>query len=459
MLNMLRWLTRTRDGVGVQDGRIDTAQCTPWPPGALLVGGAVRDLLLGREPVDLDWSVAEPAESAREQADAVGGSVFALDEERGHWRVVGAATADGSRRATHDFVRASADPEADLVRRDLTINAIAARRDGSLLDPTGGVADLRARVVRMTSRGAMEADAVRPLRAVRFAGVLGFDLEAGTAAAIADLAARQRAGASPLPAPERLRDELTAIVSSRGGAAALRLAADHELLATFLPELAATRGVVQGGLHHLDVFGHSLLALERLAGNHPVASVELRLATLLHDLGKPATAERVVGKRITFHGHAKVGTVLARRALRRLRFSTGSVVSVAELVRLHMQPLPEDERGARRFVHRYRHALPDLLHLMIADREAATGKLASAAGRRRYQESMGRVIAVLEEPPKPAPLLDGDDVMRILALEPGPRVGEALELIAESVAVGDVTDASDAEQLLTDYAKAQGWTD
>lgn len=450
--------TRRRGGVGVQDGRIDTSQCTPWPHGALLVGGAVRDLLLDRPVADLDWSVPDPAAAARRHAAALGGSVFTLDEERDHWRVVGPQGDHGEKRVTHDFVPSTADPVADLERRDLTINAIAARPDGSLLDPTGGVADLRAGVVRMTSRSALEADAVRPLRAVRFAGVLGFTLDDQTAAAVSRTAARQLADASLRPASERVRDELIAIVNGPGGADALRLAADLGLLVTFLPELDATRGVVQGGLHHLDVFGHSVLALERLAANHPDATTDLRLATLLHDIGKPATAMPVVGKRVTFHGHAKVGSVLARRAMRRLRFGSHSVATVGDLVRLHMQPLPGDERAARRFVHRHRDALPDLLHLMIADREAARGRLASAAGRLRYQEAMGRVIAVLEETPPAAPLLSGHDVMRVLGLEPGPRVGEALDVVAEAVAVGDVRDVEDAERLLRSYADAQGWT-
>src|SRR5690606_32875774 len=104
-----------------------------------------------------------------------------------------------------------------------------------------------------------------------------------------------------------------------------------------------------------------LLALERLALGFPDASSELRLAVLLHDVGKPATAAPVTGTRITFHGHAQLGSVMARRALRRLRFGSDTVARVGELVRLHMQPLPSDERGARRFVHRHRPLLPDLL--------------------------------------------------------------------------------------------------
>lgn len=446
--------SRPRVTVAGNEPRVDTSQCSPWPPGALLVGGAVRDILLGLQPADLDWQVPDPAAAARAHAAAVGGSVFALDEERDHWRVV----VPGQTRTTHDFV-AALDPTEDLWRRDLTINAMAAQPDGAVIDPTGGLADLRSGVVRMTSRSAFEADSVRLLRAVRFAGTLGFTVDAETSATIRELAAAQLAGSAPVPAAERVRDELSAIVGHVAGATALELAAELGVLATFLPELDATRGVVQGGLHHLDVFGHSLLALRGLAAGHPGAGTELRLATLLHDVGKPATAVAVAGLRTTFHGHAKLGAALVGGAMRRLRFGSDSVAAVSELVRLHMLPLPSNERGARRFVHRYRHVLPELLWLMIADREAARGRQATAAGRQAYRQALGRVIAVWEEPPPAAPLLTGDDVMRILDLKPGPRVGEALALVAESAAVGDVVTSVDAERLVVGYAKAQGWSD
>src|SRR5690606_26228410 len=162
-----------------------------------------------------------------------------------------------------------------------------------------------------------------------------FIIDDDTGATIRELARAQLTGAAPLPAAERVRDELSAIVRHESGADALALCAELDLLATFLPELDATRGVVQGGLHHLDVFGHSLLALAGLAAGHPEADTELRLATLLHDVGKPATALAVAKRRVTFHGHAQLGSVIAGRALRRLRYGGDSVKAVSELVRLH----------------------------------------------------------------------------------------------------------------------------
>jgi len=215
--------------------------------------------------------------------------------------------------------------------------------------------------------------------------------------------------------------------------------------------------VQQGGLHHADVLGHAIEALHRLLQGFPDADAALRWATLLHDVGKPETAERVAPRHWTFHGHDARGRELTLAALRRLRFPGDVAARAEELVRYHMLPLPRDERGARRFVHRRRDLLPDLLKLMIADREAARGPLASEAGRRAYREALGQVLAILAEAPAPAPLMTGADVMELLDLAPGPRVGEALRLVAEAVAVGDVVDRAGAETLLRRYAEAQGW--
>ena len=456
MLAMLRGRRRLRVTRGE---RIDTSEFTPWPEGALLVGGAVRDALLGRRPVDLDWLVVEPERAARAHAEAVGGPVFPLDEVREHWRVL--VEQRKGPRVVHDFVPLpDASPgglERELRRRDLTINALAARRSGEIVDPTGGLADLRSGTVRMTSLEALLDDAVRPLRAVRFAGLLDFGLEDRTREAVAAQAAAQRAGHAPSPAAERVRDELEAVLLADRAAPTLALVAELGLLATFLPELDATRGVAQGQLHHLDVFEHSLEALHRLVTGFPDSDLALRLATLMHDVGKPPTAGTHFTGRPTFHGHDKLGADMTASALRRLRFGNDTVHRASALVRHHMLPLPGSERGARRFVHRHRRLLPDLLRLMIADREAARGKRASEAGRRNYRLALARVIAVWEETPPPPRLLDGQDVMSLLGLRPGPQVGEALSLVEEAVAVGDVKDRAGAEALLLRYAAAQGW--
>ncbi|HEX7039054.1 MAG TPA: HD domain-containing protein [Trueperaceae bacterium] len=441
---------RARRAVRPRD--LDPGAFAPWPEGGLLVGGAVRDALLGQEPRDLDWLVPDPHAACEAAAAAVGGSCFPLDEERGHWRAVAPGGA-----ATHDFAPLRGDVAEDLRRRDLTVNALALDPDGRVHDPTGGLADLRSGTVRMTSEAALRADTVRPLRAVRFAAGLGFALHPSTSASVRAAADDLRAGRLPAPAPERVRDELTALLTGRDPAGALALADELGLLETFLPELTAGRGVDQGPLHHLDVLGHSLEALRVLDATFPEASLAERLATLLHDVGKPVTAAPGPAGRPTFHGHDAAGADLVRAALSRLRFDGATVRRAAELVRRHMLPLPATERAARRFAHRHRALLPDLLRVMLADREAARGRAASAPARVRYRLAMSRVLAALEEQPEAPPLLTGEDVMALLGIPPGPRVGEALRLVAEARAVGDVKDREGAARLLRRYADAQGW--
>ena len=473
-------------------------QCTTAPDGsdlaaaggplddAVLVGGAVRDLLLERPLVDLDWLVREPHARAEALAAALGGSVVGLDPERGHWRVVAGAkrwdliapepTAGGGQRdASSDAARATdpldpldpldptdpTDPtvlERDLLRRDLTINAMAALPDGRLVDPSGGLRDLRARLVRLTGPTVLEADPLRAWRAVRFAAQLGFRLDEDSAASIAALAGALGRGARPLPAVERLQAEMSACLASDVAGRAMAALDDLGLLEPVLPELTAGRGVGQGGLHHLDVLQHQLEALQRLVDAFPAADAALRWATLLHDVGKPLTRELDAGYRPRFHGHDAVGAELSARALTRLRLPNAVASRAAALVRAHMRPLPQGERAARRFVHRLRPLLPDLLRLMVADREAARGPQASEAGRRRYRLALAEVIRRLEAEPAPtAPLLDGRDLMALLGLPPGPAVGAALRALEEARAVGEVTTREEAEAYLRHMGAAQGW--
>ena len=425
-------------------------QSTPLPGAGYLVGGAVRDALAGRAPRDLDWLVPDPEAEAQRAAAALGGTAFALDRARGHWRV----TAGGT---TLDYTPLEGELEADLRRRDFTVNAIAADLDGRLRDPLGGAGDVLARRLRMTSVAALADDPIRPLRGVRFAATLRFEPDAATREAIVRLARRQRDGVSPPPAWERVRDELDALLAHPAGARGLLLADDLGLLELSLPELTACRGVAQGGFHHLDVLRHSLEALNQLVQGFPEADPALRWATLLHDIGKPGTVGEGEDGRTHFYGHARLGQRLAEAALTRLREPGARVRRVGQLVRYHMLPLPGNDKAARRFVHRRRELLPDLLKLMIADREAARGPLASEANRRAYRLALARVLAILEEAPARPPLLDGEAVMRVLGIPAGPRVGEALQLIREAEAVGDVHTPEEAASLLRRYAEAQGW--
>ncbi len=430
--------------------RIAMPQSTLLPSAGYLVGGAVRDLLAGRTARDFDWLVPDPGAEALRTATVLGATAFELDPVRGHWRVVKGAT-------TLDYTPLTGSLEADLRARDFTVNALAADREGRLVDPVGGRADLRARRLRMTSETALAADPLRPLRGVRLSATRGLTFDDATRRAVARIARAQHQGQRPLPAWERVRDELELILADPSAARGLVLADELGLLAVVLPELTACRGVDQGGLHHFDVLRHSLEALHRLVTGFPDAGLEVRWATLLHDIGKAETREVGDDGRVRFHGHAERGRELAEAALTRLRLPQATVRRVGALVRYHMQPLPGSERAARRFVHRRRTLLPDLLQLMIADREAARGPLASEPLRQTYRIAVSRVLAILAETPPPAPLLSGDEVMTLLGIDAGPRVGEALQLVQEAHAVGDIATAEDAAALLERYAAAQGW--
>ncbi|HEX7021905.1 MAG TPA: HDIG domain-containing protein [Trueperaceae bacterium] len=448
---MAAWLARILNRKTLPS-QLDMTTFAPRPEGGLLVGGAVRDALLGRPPADLDWLVADPEVAARAAADALDGSVFPLDDARGHWRVV-------TKDAVRDYIRPVGSLEADLAARDFTINAMAADPTGRLIDPLGGRADLRARQLRMVAPANLRNDPLRALRAVRLVVQLGLEIAPDTQRVLRELAASQQAGELPLPAWERAGEELNKLLVLPAAAEGIRLLQELGFLEVYLPELARLHGVTQGGYHHLDALAHSLEALRQLLAGFPDASRALRWATLLHDLGKADTRQAETSKVIHFYGHDKLGAMLARRLLQRLRQPAELTRKVEALVRYHMLPLPKNRREARRFVHRRRTLLPELLELMIADREAARGPMSSEASRQAYRMALARVLEILAELPPRKPLLDGREIMALLDLPPGPRVGEAIRFVAEAEAVGDIASREEAEAALQRYAVGQGWTD
>lgn len=431
---------------------VNVRDFAPWPEGGYLVGGAVRDALLDRPLADLDWLVPQPERAASLAAGLADGAHFALDERRGHWRVVTSST-------IRDYIRLDGTLDANLQQRDFTVNSLALAASGEIVDPTGGLGDLRAGVLRMNGAEQLRADPLRLLRGVRLASELGLELEPATRQAIEELAGLHRSGELPLPAWERSRSELDRILLSERAAQGVKLLDDLGLLDAYLPELAAGRGVDQGGFHHLDVLGHQIDALAQLLHHFPEADLTLRWATLLHDVGKPGTGEpdEETPGRIRFHGHDRTGSELARSMMQRLRQPSARAERVAALVRRHMQPLPTDDKATGRFIHRYGELLPDLLKLMVADREAARGRLASEAARKRYRVAIGRVLGQLEETPDTpvAPLFSGEELMEMLQLEPGPKVGQAVRYLAELQAVGDADTAEEAERHLREYARVQ----
>lgn len=236
------------------------------------------------------------------------------------------------------------------------------------------------------------------------------------------------------------------------------------MLELYLPELALARETEQGGFHHLYVLGHSLEALNQLVQGFPDADLALRWATLLHDVGKPPTKTYdESGQFYHFYGHDKLGAELTQEILTRLRYPGNLAKRASNLVRYHMVQLPQgkdvQERAVRRFVHRRGELLPDLLKLMLADREAARGPRSSEASRQAYRLAMARVLESLDTKPAPPPLLSGGEIMRLLDLSEGPRVGEAVRFLREAEAVGDVRTFEEAEAALKRYAAHQGWSE
>jgi poly(A) polymerase len=437
--------------------KLDMAQFMPILKEGYLVGGAVRDALLEKAFDDIDWLVAEPEKIARQTADELSGSAFPLDIERGVWRVMVG-------EMTRDYIRLDTDLETNLRERDFTLNAIAVAGEGTIIDPLEGRKDLQSKIIRMVSAKNLQADPLRCLRAVRFATQLNFKIESETEKTMREVVEQQQAKELELPAWERIKEELEKIILSGRAGFGFKMLGELGMVDLYLPELAEGRGVTQGSLHHLDVLGHSFEALHQLVGHFEDADVALRWATLLHDVGKPKT-KRGEGFNISFYGHNVVGAEMATAMLSRLRYSGDIISRVHHLVHYHMVPLPHKrtdpnhnlDKEIRRFVHRHREWLPDLLKLMLADREAARGKHASEAARQNYRLAMGRILEVLEEAPPKPPLLTGNDVMMLLGLSPGPRVGQALELLKEAEAVGDATTREEAEALLRNYARTQGW--
>jgi poly(A) polymerase len=326
------------------------ASRTPW-----LVGGTVRDALLGRPLVDHDFVVAgDPREAALDLGRASGGHAFELSEEFGAWRVV---APDRSWQADVTAMRGGS-IEADLARRDFTVNAIATSLDGSgLIDPHGGAGDLDARLLRAVGESSFRDDPLRSMRLARFAAELGFGVEERTRR-LAGEEARSLACISP----ERSFYEFRRLVVSADPLSGLALMDETGVLAVLLPELEALKGVEQNPYHHLDVWGHTLEVLERMLdierdpepvfGPHaeaverelarPLADEltrgqALRLGALLHDIGKPATRAVSAEGRVLFWGHDDLGARMGRDVARRLRAAAATGDYLADLARHHLR--------------------------------------------------------------------------------------------------------------------------
>ena len=408
---------------------------------ALLAGGCVRDILLGRVPKDYDIATSARPEEVAALLDPVKevGASFAVQRlslpegafEIATFRKDG-PYADGRRPVSIEY----ADETADARRRDFTINAMFLDpADGRIIDHVGGREDLAARLIRTVGppRARFEEDHLRLLRAVRFAARLSFEIEPATFRAIQTMA--------PLVArtsPERIRDELVMCFTQGAAGEALRLLDRTGLLGEILPEVLRMKGVEQPPQFHPegDVFAHTVVMLDAM--EHP--SPALALAVLLHDIGKPLT--QTFEDRIRFNHHDKVGAHVAREICHRLRFSTEGADRIAWLVGRHMRLIHAREMRKSRLTRLVRHpGFPELLELCRLD------ALASHSGLELVDWVAGYARGLGPDELRPLPLLNGHDLIS-MGYDPGPRFQEMLQALEDAQLEGQLSSPEEARLFL-----------
>jgi poly(A) polymerase len=446
-----------------------------------LVGGAVRDFLLGRPSYDFDFIVfGDPGAFARTIATVMGGRLVVLDERERIYRVV-------SRGVSYDFSAPKGpDLPADLAARDFTINALAADIGTSpspVIETPGGLDDLSAGIIRAASPAAFDDDPLRLLRTFRFAAVLGFSIDERTKRQIA----LQR-GLITACALERIRDEWARLLSSPRAAGAVHAMDETGLLEAIIPETGSMKGVDQNRWHELDVWGHCLATMremeavigdlgrffpgragqlaeyldEPMGGGWTKGSLA-KLVALVHDVGKPETRTMKRDDQAAFHGHENVGADIFLRVGRRLLLGKKAARFGRLLVKNHMRLLSLSvseavtKRAVARLFRDTGDALPALLILGLAD---------TRAGRRdaaRENESIrviGEVLAVVDGiKNRIVPLLSGTEIMRICSIGEGELVGVLKTELADAQAVGTVTTRADARAFVRERVKRHAAVD
>ncbi|HZB01279.1 MAG TPA: CCA tRNA nucleotidyltransferase [Actinomycetota bacterium] len=432
-----------------------------------LVGGVVRDLVSGRLAPDADFDFATdatPAETSRilrgwAEAQYLVGVRFGTVGARRRGNVLEITTFREERYPGDErkpAVTFAKDIETDLSRRDFTINAMAVRLpDGEFVDPFEGVRDLAAKRLDtpLDPELAFSDDPLRMLRAARFVAQLDVSPVSGVVEAIGGMRERLRIVSS-----ERIREELDKLLLGDHPGKGLALLVDSGLSEEFLPELSALR-MEQDPVHrHKDVLRHTFAVVERVEPD-----VVLRLAALLHDIGKPST-RRITADGVSFHHHEVVGARMAEERLRALRYPNAVIDDVRKLIELHLRFHGYGEgwtdAAVRRYVHDAGHLLDQLNQLTRADVTTRDPKRAERFAM--LQDDLEERIARLAEQENLAamrPPLDGRQVMERLGIEPGPLVGEALAYLMEvRMDQGEIPE-DEAGRLLDAWAKERGAAD
>ena len=416
-----------------------------------LVGGTVRDLLLGRsvDEVDIDLTTDARPDEIEALVRPVAASVWLQGKRFGTigCKVAGRDLEITTHRAEAYLpdsrkpeVRFADAVEGDLSRRDFTVNAMALRLsaeaaagDVELIDPFSGAADLAATRLRtpIDPETSFTDDPLRMLRAARFIAGYGLRPDPELVAAVEALHDRLE-----IVSAERIRDELDRLVTVEAPGAGLWFLVDTGLAGEFLPELPALRLAQDPGHRHKDVLAHTVAVVERAV---PAGDRILRLAALFHDVGKPKTRSFEPGGKVTFHHHEVVGARMTRERMTALRYPADDVDQVSRLVELHLRVHGSDEGDGGwtdSAVRRYARDAGPLLHqlnrLTRADCTTRNRRKAAELGAR--MDKLEARIAALEEAEELAALrpdLDGNQVMRHLGVGPGPAVGEALAFLKE----------------------------
>ncbi|MCI5158715.1 MAG: HD domain-containing protein [Candidatus Electrothrix sp. AUS1_2] len=439
-----------------------------------LVGGSVRDLILGRSPGDLDLTVSCNAEQwAKRLRELTGGTYVELGREEDAARVVLRQGLDVDFSSFRSGTRSIAE---DLEKRDITVNALAVplhnlltghcgeqeQDELPIIDPSGGLADLERQRIRVAGKESFSDDPLRMLRVFRFAAVLGFTVEPETLEQV-----QQQRESIDRVAKERVAYELDLIMASPRAHQTFTALRAFGLLWEILPELRAGEGMEQPASHHLDVLGHCLEALHqmeqvlaRLDHYFPASSlvmkeylegrhrrVQMKWAALLHDVGKPFThgINESKGGRITFYNHDLRGVDILNEIARRLRWAKEDTLLIARLVAGHMRPffLANNQRQGKltlkaclRLVRKIKEHLPGLFLVAMSDALAGKGEAGPEDIEQEVAGLFARLLQVEEEHVMPVrtapPLITGNDLINELHLAPGPLFKELLEHVEEA---------------------------
>lgn len=398
---------------------------------AFAVGGCVRDAILGRSPKDWDIATnAAPSEIQKIFSDTLYNNRFGTVIVRFGGQEIEATPYRKEQHysdARHpDVIEFGATLKEDLSRRDFTMNAIAT--DGNeLRDPFHGQKDIEKKVIRAVGgpNERFSEDALRMLRAIRLAAELRFSIERKTKDAI-----KRDAHSIAAISAERIRDEFMKIVMADDSTSGLLLLAETGLLRVFLPELAEGLRESQNKHHIYSVFFHSVLSLQYCPSNDPM----VRLAALFHDIGKPATKEGK-GPDATFYKHDIVGAEIAEKVMRRLRFSNDDISKAVHLVRHHLffyNVGEVSDSGVRRLIRRIgKENIRDFFVIRIADRMGSGCQIEMPFKLQQLEKHMKEV----QKDPIDTRMLeiDGHDIMRLLTVKPGPKVGEILNALLEEI--------------------------